>query len=230
MNILTLKSFCLTLMLMMLIVSVQAHALWIHTASNAEKGKEHPYRIYYADYHENAIEAVANWYSDVKEFELWLISPSGKKTRLEPTATVEYFEGTFLPEEEGEYRMEISHTADPGDSKTAYQFNAYAQVWVGKGKSKAKVDTDLALIKNANSSEYELLYKGKPLAEGDVMVLGPNAETQELKTGKKGKVSLDLANKGVYFAEATHTEKLPENDPSGLKAIWRCATQAIEIH
>ncbi|MDR7130311.1 putative GH25 family protein [Algoriphagus sp. 4150] len=230
MNTTTLKSLCLTLMLTMLIIGVQAHALWIHTASSGEKGKEHPYRIYYADYQENAIEPVAEWYSDVKEFELWLISPSGEKTKLEPTATAEYFEGTFVPEEDGEYRMEISHTANPGESKTAYQFNAYAQVWVGKGKSKAKVDTDLALIKSANSSEYELLYKGKPLAEGDVTVLGPNAETQELKTGKKGKTSLDLSKKGIYFAEATHTEKLPEDDPSGLKAIWRCATQAIEIN
>lgn len=217
------------MLLTMLIVGVQAHALWIHTASKAEKGTAHPYKIYYADYHENAIEPVADWYSDVKEFELWLISPSGKKTKLEPTATAEYFEGSFVPEEDGEYRMEISHTADPGDSKTAYQFNAYAQVWVGKGKSKAKVDTDLALIKNAKSSEYEVLYKGKPLAEGDVIVLDPNAESHELKTDKKGKASLNLTAKGVYFAEATHTEKLPENDPSGLKSIWRCATQAIEI-
>lgn len=229
MNILKMKSMCLALMLTMIIVGAQAHALWIHTASNAEKGKPHPFKIYYADYHENAIESVADWYSDVKEFELYLISPSGEKSKLNPTATAEYFEGSFTPEEEGEYRLEISHTADPGESKTAYQFNAFAQVRVGKGKSKDKVATDLALIREADSSVYKVLFKGKPLAEGEVMVLGPDAVVQELKTGKKGKTNLDLTAKGTYYAEATHTEKLPENDPSGLEAIWRCATQATTI-
>lgn len=229
MNTPTLKSLCLTLMLFMLVIGAQAHALWIHTASKSEIGQEHPYKVYYADYHENAIEPVDKWYSDVREFELWLISPSGKKTKLEPAATAEYFEGSFIPEEEGEYRMQISHTADPGDSKTAYQFNAYAQIWVGKGKAPALPDSDLALVRKAKAGELEVLYKGKALPEGDIAILGPDAEAQELKTGKKGKVKADLDRQGVYFAEATHTEKLPENDPSGLKAIWRCATQAIEI-
>ncbi|WP_057939409.1 hypothetical protein [Algoriphagus resistens] len=230
MNTQNLKFLYLTIMFFMIVAGVQAHALWIHTSSKAKKGEEHPYRIYYADYHENAIEPVANWYSDVKEFELWLISPSGKKTKLEPTATDEYFRGAFVPEEDGEYRLEISHTADPGESKTAYQFNAYAQIWVGKGKSKANVENDLALIKGQKSSEYEVLFKGNPLPDGELLVLGPDAKTQELKTGKNGKTGIDLSETGIYFAEATHTEKLPENDPSGLKAIWRCATQAIEVN
>ena len=229
MKVTSLKSLCLTLMLTMLIVGVQAHALWIHTSSKSEIGQAHPYKVYYADYHENAIEPVAKWYSDVKEFELWLISPSGKKTKLQPTATAEYFEGSFTPEEEGEYRLQITHTADPGDSKTAYQFNAFAQVWVGKGKAPSLPESDLALVRNAKSSDLEVLYKGKALPEGDIAILGPDAEIQELKTGKKGKANLDLTTKGTYFAEATHTEKLPENDPSGLKAIWRCATQAIQV-
>ncbi|UZD22883.1 DUF4198 domain-containing protein [Algoriphagus halophytocola] len=229
MNTSKLKSGGLTMMLFMLVLGAHAHALWIHTASNSEIGKTHPYKIYYADYQENAIEPVAKWYSDVKEFELWLISPSGKKTKLEPTATETYFQGSFTPEEEGEYRMQISHTADPGESKTAYQFNAYAQIWVGKGKASTQPVSDLALVRNAKSSDLQVLYKGEALPEGELAILGPDAETQELKTSKKGKVKVDLDGKGTYFAEATHTEKLPENDPSGLKAIWRCATQAIEI-
>ena len=228
MNTLKIKSFCLTVILFMLVIGVKAHALWIHTSSTSEIGMKHPYKVYYADYHENAIEPVAKWYSDVKEFELWLISPSGKKTKLEPTATEEYFEGSFTPEEEGEYRMQISHTADPGDSKTAYQFNAFAQIWVGKGKAPALPKTDLALVRNAKSTDLKVFYKGNALPEADIVILGPDAVSQELKTGKKGKTSVQLDTKGLYFAEATHTEKLPENDPSGLQAIWRCATQAIE--
>lgn len=217
------------MMLFMLVIGVKAHALWIHTSSTSEIGKKHSYKVYYADYHENAIEPVAKWYSDVREFELWLVSPTGKKTKLKPTATEEYFEGNFTPEEEGEYRMQISHTADPGENKTAYQFNAYAQIWVGKGKVPALPETDFALVRKAKSSDLEVFYKGKALVEADIAILGPDAVSQELKTGKKGRASATLDAKGLYFAEATNTEKLPENDPSGLEAIWRCATQAIEI-
>ncbi|MCE7053965.1 DUF4198 domain-containing protein [Algoriphagus sp. AGSA1] len=229
MNTTKFKSAYLTMMLFMLVIGAQAHALWIHTSSKSEIGQVHPYKIYYADYHENAIEPVEKWYSDVKEFELWLVSPSGKKTKLEPTATEEYFEGSFIPEESGEYRMQISHTADPETGKTSYQFNAYAQIWVGKGKAPSPPESDLALVRKAKSDELQVLYKGKSLSHGELAVLGPDAETQELKTGKKGKVKASLEIKGTYFVEATHTEKLSDNEPSGLKAIWRCATQAIEI-
>ena len=217
------------MMLFMLVIGVKAHALWIHTSSTSEIGKKHSYKVYYADYHDNAIEPVAKWYSDVKEFELWLISPSGKKTKLDPTATETYFQGSFIPDEEGQYTMQISHTADPAGSKTAYQFNAYAQICVGKEKAAVQPVSDLVLVRNPKSSDLEVLYKGKALPEGELAILGPDEETQELKTGKKGKVKADFEKRGTYFVEVTHTEKLPVNDPSGLQAIWRCATQAIEI-
>lgn len=37
-----------------------------------------------------------------------------------------------------------------------------------------------------------------------------------------------MKGSGKYFAEVTKTEKLEKDDPSGLKAIWRCATQVVD--
>ncbi|EPR66436.1 hypothetical protein ADICYQ_4570 [Cyclobacterium qasimii M12-11B] len=216
-------------MLSLLAFSAQAHALWIHTSSNTEIGKTHDFKVYYADYHENAIEALADWYSDVEDFELWLISPSGKKTKLETKAKEDHFEGSFAVEEKGEYQLQISHTAKVLKGTTAYQFNAYAQVWSGKGKKVSKQQRDLSLSRKQKSSSFQVNYKGNALADASINVLGPDKENKEILTGKKGKAKATMERKGKYFAEVTYTDQLNAGDPSGLKAIWRCATQVIEV-
>ena len=226
---LTTKTVYLTLLLSLLAFGTQAHALWIHTSSTTEIGKRHYFKVYYADYHENAIEAVADWYSDVEDFELWLISPAGKKTKLDPTAKADHFEGSFLAEEKGQYQLQISHTARVLKGTTAYQFNAYAQVWSGNGKKVSKQETDLSLVRKPKSGTFLVNYKGNALADATINVLGPDKENQEIITGKKGQAKAAMEGNGKYFAEVTYTDKLKAGDSSGLKAIWRCATQAIEI-
>ncbi|WP_339925483.1 hypothetical protein [uncultured Cyclobacterium sp.] len=226
---LTFNTVYLTLLLLLFAFGAQAHALWIHTSSTTEIGARHDFKVYYADYHENAIEAVADWYSDVQDFELWLISPSGKKTKLEPIANEDHFEGSFAVEEKGEYQLQISHTAKVLKGTTAYQFNAYAQVWAGKGKKVSKQQKDLSLTRNPKSSVFLVKYKDDALADAPINVLGPENEVQKIITGKKGKASANMQENGKYYAEVTYTDKLNAGDPSGLKAIWRCATQVIEM-
>jgi uncharacterized GH25 family protein len=223
-----LKSMVLTLLVGLLVSSAHAHALWIHTSSTTELGKTHAFKVYYADYHEDAIEDVADWYSDVEDFELWLISPSGKRRKLDKVARKDHFEGAFVAEEKGEYQLQISHTAKVLKGTTAYQFNASAQVWVGKGKAELNEHTDLMLSRNPKSSKFNVSYKGEPLPEATINLLGPDNSSLDFITGKKGKAKAEMNGSGKYFAEVTKTEKLKKDDPSGLKAIWRCATQVIE--
>ena len=225
----TFNTVCLTLLLSLFAIAAQAHALWIHTSSTTELGNTHEFKVYYADYHEDAIESVADWYSDVEDFELWLISPSGIKTKLEPLAKEAHFEGSFKVEEKGEYQLQISHTAKVLKGTTAYQFNAFAQVWAGKGKAVSKQARDLSLTRKPNSSTFQVNYKNNVLPDASINVLGPDKENQEFLTGKKGKAKLDMDSKGKYFVEVTYTDKFKATDTSGLKAIWRCATQVIEV-
>ncbi|AEL25530.1 hypothetical protein [Cyclobacterium marinum] len=224
----SIKSLVLSLLLGLMASSVYAHALWIHTSSTAELGQTHSFKVYYADYHEDAIEDVADWYSDVEEFELWLISPSGKRSKLNKIARKDHFEGSFIADEKGEYQLQISHTAKVLKGTTAYQFNASAQVWAGKGKADLMEQTDLMLTRDPKSTKFNVSYKGQPLPEATINILSPDKNSQDLITGKKGKAKAEMKGSGKYFAEVTKTEKLEKDDPSGLKAIWRCATQVVD--
>lgn len=225
----SIKSLILSLLFVLLASSLHAHALWIHTSATTALGKTHAFKVYYADYHENAIEDVADWYSDVEDFELWLISPSGKRIKLDKVARKDHFEGSFVAEEKGEYQLQISHTAKVLKGTTAYQFNASAQVWVGKGKADLTEQTELMLSRNPKSSKFNVSYKGEPLPDATINILGPDNNSLDYTTGKKGKAKTEMNGSGKYFAEVTKTEKLKKDDPSGLKAIWRCATQVIEM-
>lgn len=226
-----LKTTFLNLLLVVLAVgSAQAHALWIHTASQAKVGEAHEFTVYYADYHEGAVEKVADWYSDVSSFQIFAVSPSGKRTPLTYQKAGDHVKGSFTPEEEGFYRLEIGHSSKTEAGGTLYQFNAVAYVQAGKKSKHAGFAQapDLLLVPQKGNS-YQVLLSGKPLADSEVVILAPSGETAELKTNAKGEFAAKLDEKGAYYIEATTYKELEKNDPSGLKAVWRCATQVVTL-
>ncbi len=226
-----LKTTLLSLLLLVFaICSAQAHALWIHTASRANVGQAHEFTVYYADYHEGAVEKIDDWYSDVNSFQIFAVSPSGKRTPLTYQKGSDHVKGSFTPEEEGLYRLEIGHSSKTEAGGTLYQFNAVAYVQAGKKSKQAGFAQapDLVLVPKKGNS-YQVLLSGKPLADSDVVILAPSGETAELKTDAKGEFAAKLDEKGAYYIEATTYRELEKNDPSGLKAVWRCATQVVTL-
>jgi hypothetical protein len=225
-----LKTTILSLLLLATAVgSVQAHALWIHTAAKAQLGKAHDFTIYYADYNEKAIEKVDDWYSDVSDFELYLVSPSGKRSKLSYVKGMENAKGSFIPDEEGVYRLEIGHSAKTAPGETVYQFNAVAYVHAGSAKSNPGYESALDLDLVHKDGTYQVLLSGAPLSGSEVGILGPNGKSVALTTDSKGFFAPDLKTSGTYFIEATTYKELPKGDPSGMKAIWRCATQLVVV-
>lgn len=223
-------TFLPLLLLVLTIGSVQAHALWIHTASQAKVGEAHEFTVYYADYDEGAVEKIDDWYSDVNSFQIFAVSPSGKRTPLTYQKGSDHVKGSFTPEEEGLYRLEIGHSSKTEAGGTLYQFNAVAYVQAGKKSKQADFAQapDLVLVPKKGNS-YQVLLSGKPLADSDVVILAPSGETAELKTDAKGEFATKLDEKGAYYIEATTYRELEKNDPSGLKAVWRCATQVVTL-
>jgi hypothetical protein len=225
-----LKTPILSLVIFALAIgAVQAHALWIHTDPRAELGKSHDFSIYYADYNEKAIEKVDDWYSDVSDFELYAISPSGKRSRLSYEKGKENAKGSFVPEEEGVYRLEIGHSSKTAPGETVYQFNAVAYVHAGKAADAAGFESAPDLVLAPQAGGYQVLLLGAPLSGSEVGILGPDGKSVALKTDSKGFFASDLTASGTYFIEATTYRELPKNDPSGMKAIWRCATQVVVV-
>ncbi|WP_246581359.1 DUF4198 domain-containing protein [Echinicola shivajiensis] len=218
--------------------SASAHALWIETSIKGEKGVEQEVKIYYGEYAEGVIEQVSDWYSDVKDFELWLIDPAGNKSILKTEAQDDHFTSSFVPEMDGVYRLQIGHSAKDLGGEYLYQFNTATQISVGKAKDMGSTDdkTDLALllISPAQKSLKEQLsfktyFKGTPKAGVKVVVVSPEGWTKDYESDENGEISIDTPWKGQYLIEATYTEEISgEHFGTPYEFIWRCATQSIE--
>lgn len=219
---------------------IHAHALYIDTKTTGKAGKEQEVKIYYSEFADGTVEKVADWYSDVKDFQLWLIHPDGKKTTLETTAHEDHFTAHFTPQSKGTYRLEISHTAeDPGEN-TAYQFNTFAHVYVGKQAVELPLTADgpeLYLLekpqakKNANAKTFVTYFKGQPKGGVTATLFLPSGETKEVVSNADGLVEVELPENGTYFIEATtyHENEAGRTKKAPFEAVWRCATQKIEV-
>ena len=221
-------------------IAAHAHALVIDTEVNGTPGKKQEVKIYYSEFADGTVEKVADWYSNVADFELWFVHPDGERTQLSTTKQEDHFKAHFTPKEKGAYRLEISHLAeDPGDG-TAYQFNAFANVWAGNASEVLPVTSqnpELVLVEEQPPAQnsavriFKTYFKGEPKEGVTATVFMPSGKKQEVTSNSEGVITLNLEEKGAHFIEATtyHENESGETQKAPYKAIWRCATQKIVL-
>ncbi|MBX3252819.1 MAG: hypothetical protein KF862_01660 [Chitinophagaceae bacterium] len=229
------KKFFLSIVLMMLTFSIYAHALWIETNATGKKGQAQEVKIFYGEYAEFSPEKVKDWYSDVKEFELWLVSPDGQKAKLGTSAKEDHYSTTFTPDKDGVYTLQVSHSAKDLGRTTVYQFNTSAIVAVGKNEA--------ADIKNnSNPLKFQLksgkvnepvtiqgFYKDAASEKMSVTVFSPKGWTRQIE-GKNGVAEFVPEWKGKYMIEISRSDdEKGEHYGKEYTGIWRCATYLVEI-
>jgi hypothetical protein len=231
-------SFLLVVFLFLTAGSAHAHALYIDTNPEGQTGNKHEVKVFYSEFADRKAEKVTDWYSNLAGFELWLVHPNGKRTKLSTTAHEDHYSADFTPEKNGAYRLEISHLAeDPGDG-TAYQFNAFASVIVG-GKGKMIPVTaespELVLAEELQQTDFskrmfKTYFKGEPKAGVTATLFLPSGGIREVKSNSDGILEIPLDEKGIYFLEATtyHEDESGETKKAPYQSLWRCATQKIE--
>ena len=64
------------------ITNVFAHALWIETPSTGKKGVAQEVKIFFGEFSENDITPTDKWFSDLKDFELVLLTPDNREIKL----------------------------------------------------------------------------------------------------------------------------------------------------
>jgi uncharacterized GH25 family protein len=226
------KKIFLMIAMLFTITSAWSHALWIVTSPKGEKGKKHEIKIHYGEYAEGHIEALDDWYSDTREFELWLMSPSGEKQKLGTTPHSKYFDASFTPEQDGEYFLYISHAAKDLGGKTIYQFNTSASVKVGHSNGKSlseSIPSDLKIIPQ-NKNSYLVLYKNQVSPGTSVELAGPTGWSKVFTTDDLGMVTIETPWEGSYLLEAiTSVKESGQHHGNPYEAIWRCATYRFDI-
>lgn len=214
-----------------------AHALWIETDLNAIMGKPHPVKIFYGEYAAKEFETIGKWYSDVDTFALWLIAPDGEKTQLNYASADNHYVASFTPDQQGMYVLLVGHTAKAVNRGYVYQFNASAEVTVGKSAGTLQPTTEindlyLQIVKGSKgkATVVKAYYKGKPASEIAVTVSGPTGWSKSFKTNKDGVFTFEPLWKGTYAIEGFYTsDETGIHNEKNYDHIWRCATTRVEL-
>lgn len=232
-----LKTLVLSLLLMFSVNQLFAHALFIKTAANGKKGTAQEVKVFYGEPGDNQPEKLGDWWSDTKEFSLWLINPQGEKEQLKVTPKEDHFVASFTPAADGVYTLSISHTVKQIAVKTQYQFNAAALVSVGKanvGNSALANKADLGVFVDALASlkagkaiTLSSHLKTQPAADVAVSVFAPKGWTKQVKTGADGKTTFIPEWPGAYLLEAAKNEKVQGQE---FESIERIATLGIAVN
>ncbi|WP_037302290.1 DUF4198 domain-containing protein [Runella limosa] len=232
------KRLLTSLLLTCLMLNAWGHALWIQTSPVGKKGKKQAVRITYAEPDE-APEKINDWYSDVKAFELWLISPDGQKTKLAVTPAENHYTADFTPQQEGVYTLAVGHAAKELGGTTKYQFNATAAVTVGQAKSTTIASpNELNVTVSQANNKYKVgqpialagVFKTKPSDKLQIAVHSPSGWNRTVQTKADGQAEFTPLWPGTYYIEASKTEKESgEQDGKPYKSVWRCATYIVEV-
>lgn len=227
---------------MLLVASIGnlfAHALWIETKTTGKIGQKQSVKIIYSEPDEKP-EKLADWFSDVKEFELWLIAPDKQKMKLNTTAGEDHFTAEFTPEQDGVYTLSISKAAKDLGGTTIYEFNASALVKVGKSlagnqatnnPNPINVFSDVSKSNKANQLlQFNTLFKNESKGEMHVSVSSPSGWNRNLSSDAQGVASFTPIWPGTYKLETSFTEKTSGDHFGKLyKSIWRCATLLVDV-
>jgi uncharacterized GH25 family protein len=211
-----------------------AHALFIKTEAKATQGKSHEVTIFYAEPADGKKEQLKDWWSNTKEFSLWLIQPDGNKKQLEVTPNDDHFIAAFTPSTNGTYHLAIYHDVTETFDATQYQFNASATVNVGAESSKEAPTAYGLFITSASAKNkvnsdlsFTVLDKGKPVAEAPVTFFAPNGWSKTILSNAKGKISFSPLWEGNYLIETYKVDQV-ENQADFSKK-HRIVTTILEV-
>lgn len=196
-------------------LEANAHAIWIQSNPKASKNKAHEVKVYYGEYPEGQPDSVGKWFSDLKDLEVWVTSPSQKKTKLALEDATTHLSTSFIPDEDGVYYVSTVHTTKELGGTTKYEFSSAVPVVSGNASS-ASVSapaSPLVIISEPKSYrtnqviELQVKKDGEALAKGEVLIMSPEGWVKTLKTNDKGQVSFTPQWKGRYVIEASDYKK-----------------------
>ena len=237
------KNYVLVLLLALLCTSfsqtVRAHALWIESSPSAKKNVTQTVKVFYGEYEHGTRDLLKEWYSDLKELELYILHPNGKSIKLETHEANDHLVAQFTPEQDGLYLIHTSHAAAELGGKTKYIFGASLPIAVNQSVQMIVNNKESGLLVFASSQEQHLgqnidiyvLDKGIACQSTDVTVISSEGWAKTFKTDTAGKISFAPLWKGMYVVETS--KYAPEEGVWHDQAhthVWQSGTSTFHIH
>ncbi|MGN6419753.1 MAG: DUF4198 domain-containing protein [Pseudobacter sp.] len=232
------KQFTLSAALLLMTFIASAHAIWIETASKGNKNKTHQVRVFLGEYADNERDSVRNWFSNMKEAELYITDPSGNKQKIALRDAGNYLAGEFTPATEGSYTLSIAHTVADIYNEGKIEYYATASVNVGKaGNEMLSKSTFLAVQppveagKVASPLHLQVYMEGAPVAKAKVLVISPDGWERTLYSDEQGKVSCATIQPGMHMLEVVKVLKTPgTHNGKSFKQVTHMVTHCIQVN
>lgn len=237
------------LLLMMFIVTGNAfaHFMWVETNPVGKVGQKQEVKVFFGEYTYGLQEKVnEESFGKMKNFEVWVVSPDGQKTKLDVKPGELFYSGWFTPKANGTYTVVLDNDKievmdftqyDFGIFKTHYHATAKTEVG-GKATDSAAanptglavVDVTKAISKEKGETTLKVLFKGQPIKDTEVTIFISDLWSKKLTTDANGEVKFALPWNTKYIIEVTKKEEVPgKYDGKDYQFIWHCATYTLPL-
>jgi uncharacterized GH25 family protein len=186
------KKLILAAAALLIAAPVAAHEVWV------ERDGQGPARIYLGEPNEAVpAQGDAEWHHLQKP---QLVGTTGNLTRR-----ANHIEAAVAGP--GDVRVRDDAVFEPWASGAAKQ-GAIFYARAGRTETHHKLDLELVPVA-ANSDQFTLMFRGKPLADAKLTVITPDRWEKKFATDAQGRVTVPSLGAGRYLVSASHTEEAP---------------------
>lgn len=233
------KKYLIVALLVLSISKLSAHAIWLETNTTGQIGKAQDVLVFLGEYGDNERDSLQNWFSNTKDFELFLIAPDGTRKKLNATPNGNSFKASFTPEVAGTYTLSIDHTIKDIYGGNKIRYSALGTVKVNKtatGADNLKQNKGLVVVvadkaHKVNAAEnVKLLYNTSAAPHGGAVTVQSPAGWSKKFEAKNGEVTFSPFWAGRYMLEGTYSEKEKgTHEGAEYTGVWHCVTYCLDV-
>ncbi|ENA29864.1 hypothetical protein HMPREF1487_08118 [Pseudomonas sp. HPB0071] len=169
------------------VLNASAHELWL------ERDASGPIRVYLGEPDEGVLETGETIAALAPTTQVFT---HDRNATAKVVAREDHLEAAV--NEQGDVRSYNDQVWKPWKDEQGHYTAALMHARAGRTETKALLDYELVPAA-ANSNRFTLLFKGKPLAEHDVVLFDPKNQALKLKTDSQGVVDVPAKEKGRFI-------------------------------
>ncbi len=231
------KSLSFTLLLSLVSTGLFAHAYWLKTSSKGTLNKKQEITLTFAEPTGAAEPIDGEEWAGMKGYNLWLISPSNKKVKLDAVVSgKDAYKASFTPDEKGTYHVFLENESLDVNGEWRVVFYADALVQIGNEAieipAASQDKMSLVAVTNKGGEVALKLDAGTiGVAAMKLTAFDEKGNKEDISLNADGTALFKPAAKGAYKFEAVHLNKEAQGTYNGaaFKNLYYAITTSVDV-
>lgn len=204
------KKLAILFITLMLPFLSMAHGYWLETKGSGKIGEPATVLLFFGEYGAG-IREKGTKLDKMADIKVSVIDASGSKLAIQMKQTDTHWEGTFIPQKEGNYQiLGINDTREVQDW-TKHKLGITRPVqflrtnyMVGTSQNSENIVTqylDIITQRDGDLVTVSILKNNQPFAKTSVTIVNPQTWEKKQITNQEGKTTFTLVGKGLYLIE-----------------------------